>query len=138
MLFFLTCDSGQIVFLFFGAMWFVGSQFCDQGSNPGPQQWKHKVLTREFPSHSFLNVYVAPKVAIIVDMGNNFSLHSISFETFPSLSSGSTPGFHPLVFCHLKSISLMQKPCLIGLLIVQLSNQGSAQGLYQYRLTTAN
>lgn len=68
-------------------------------------------------SHSFLNVYVAPKVAIIVNMGNNFSLHSISFETFPSLSSGSTPGFHPLVFCHLKSISLMQKPCLIGLLV---------------------
>lgn len=66
--------------------------------------------------HSFLNVYVAPKVAIIV-VGDNFSLHSISFETFPSLSSGSTPGFHPLVFCHLKSISLMQKLCLIGLLV---------------------
>lgn len=58
MLFFLTCDSGQIVFLFFLAMWFVGSQFCDQGSNPGPQQWKHKVLTREFPSHSFLNITI--------------------------------------------------------------------------------
>ena len=68
-------------------------------------------------SHSFLNVYVAPKVAIIVDMGNNFSLHSISFETFPSLSSGSTPGFHSLACCHLKSISVMQKLCLIGLLV---------------------
>lgn len=49
-------------------------------------------------------------------MGNNFSLHSISFETFASLSSGSTPGFHPLACCHLKSISVMQKLCLIGLL----------------------
>ena len=40
-------------FFFFGhAMWLEGSQFPDQGTNPGPWQWKHKVPATGLPENS--------------------------------------------------------------------------------------
>ena len=34
------------------AIWLVGSKFPDQGSNPGPRHWKHRVLTTGPPGNS--------------------------------------------------------------------------------------
>ena len=53
-------------FFFFGehATRLVGSQSPNQGSNPGPQQWKHRVLTTGPPGKSpdicfYVSVYVS-------------------------------------------------------------------------------
>ena len=77
-------------------------------------------------SHSFLNVYVAPRVAIIVDMGNNFSLHSISFETFPSLRLWEHPRFPFLGLLSLE-IHLCDAETVSNWAV---SSQGSANSLY--------
>lgn len=79
--------------------------------------------------HSFLNVYVAPKVAIIVDVGDNFSLHSI----IPFSQLWEHPRFPSLGFLSLE-IHLSDAETVSNWAV---SPQGSAQGLYQYRLTNA-
>ena len=43
--------STFFLFIFFGRV-LVGSQFPDRGSNPGPLQWKHGVLTTGPPVNS--------------------------------------------------------------------------------------
>ena len=41
-----------LIYSFGHAAWFVGSQFLDQESNPGPWQWKCSILTTEPPGNS--------------------------------------------------------------------------------------
>ena len=46
-----------IFFFFFGcATWLTGSQYPDQGSNPGPWQWEHRVPTTRPPRNSLKSV----------------------------------------------------------------------------------
>ena len=41
------------LFIYFGrAAWHVRSWFPDQGLNPRPLQWKHRVLTTRLPGES--------------------------------------------------------------------------------------
>ena len=49
----LTMYFGHFFFFLFGhAVWHVGSEFPDQGSNPCPLQWKHGVPTTGLPGKS--------------------------------------------------------------------------------------
>ena len=52
-LFHSQCILGTFFFFLFGhAVWHVGSEFPDQGSNPCPLQWKHGVPTTGLPGKS--------------------------------------------------------------------------------------
>ena len=42
----------HIVFVLGHTVWHVGSQFFDQGSNPRPLQWNHRILTIALPGKS--------------------------------------------------------------------------------------
>ena len=65
-----TCFNRYFFFSnFFGChMQLAGSQFLDQGSNPGPQQWKHRVLTTGPPGNSrdIFNILIKIKTVIKV------------------------------------------------------------------------
>ena len=49
----------------------VGSQFPDQGSNPGPLQWKHGVLTTGPPGNSRGTFFYLWKVTLWVSGGDS-------------------------------------------------------------------
>ena len=50
---------GFFFFLFGCAVQHAGSQFPDQGSNPCPLQWKHRVLTIGPPANSLGQIYTS-------------------------------------------------------------------------------
>ena len=84
-------------------MWLVRLQFPNQGSNPHPQQWKHRALTtaREFPKYLFsFEVLNFDKVQPI-----NFFLLCITVVLMNSLPNPRSWTFcfllEVLKFCHL-------------------------------------
>ena len=85
--------SSHLFFFFFGQA-VCGSQFPNQGLNPGPQQWKHQVLTTGLPGNSLSSRFLQKENFAFPDIswvGNchllstNYMLCQIISLNFPTI-----------------------------------------------------
>ena len=91
----LSSEYKIFFFFFFGyVMWLAGSQFPDQGMNPHPWQWEHRVLTTEPPENSLDRSFerdIERSTFFLSPHASMWFCSTLSKPPFPASSQQSNP-----------------------------------------------